>query len=127
MAAKIMARNLVGTRKYVAKMYKMQSHLEGVSLRLSTMQSTQQMAKSMAGVTKIMGRMNQQMNLPQMQKIMGEFEKQNEMMGMKDDMMGDMMDDAFADDGEVEAEGDDCAQSPPDTPQNNYAQSFLLW
>ena len=33
------------------------------------------------------------MNLPQIQAIMQEFEKQNEMMGMKEEMMEDAMDD----------------------------------
>jgi charged multivesicular body protein 2A len=102
--AKIMARDLVRTRGYVKKMYRMKSHLEAVSLRLTTMQTNQQMAKSMAGVTKIMGKMTAQMNIPQMQGIMQEFEKQNEMMGMKEDMMNDAMDDAFADDEDEDEE-----------------------
>lgn len=34
------------------------------------------MAEAMKGVTKAMGRMNRQMNLPGLQKIMMEFEKQ---------------------------------------------------
>ena len=37
----------------------------------------------MKGVTKVMGTMNKKMNLPQIQKIMMEFEKQNEMMGAR--------------------------------------------
>ena len=45
---------------------------------------------------KAMGAMNRKMNLPQISKIMQEFEKQNEMMGMKEEMMSDAMDDAFA-------------------------------
>merc|ERR1719450_1044621 len=68
------------------------------------MQSSSQMAKAMKGVTKVMGRMNQKMNLPQIQKIMTEFEKQNEMMGMKEEMMADAMDDAFADDEDEDEE-----------------------
>ncbi len=96
--AKIMAKDLVRTRAYIKKMYKMKSHMEAVSLRLQTMQSSAQMAQCMKGVTKVMGRMNKKMNLPQISKIMMEFEKQNETMGMKEEMMGDAMDDAFADD-----------------------------
>merc|ERR1719321_1948617 len=53
------------------------------------MQSSQQMAQSMRGITRIMGRMNAKMNMPQIQKIMMEFEKQNEVMGMKEEMMDD--------------------------------------
>merc|ERR1712196_595681 len=82
----------------------MKSHMEAVSLRLQTMQSSAQMAQCMKGVTKVMGRMNKKMNLPAISKIMMEFEKQNEMMGMKDEMMSDAMDDAFADDEDEDEE-----------------------
>ena len=103
-SAKIMARDLVRTRGYIKKMYKMKSHMEAISLRLTTMQSTQQMAQAMKGVTKVMGKMNAKMNMPQIQSIMMEFEKQNEVMGMKEEMMDDAMDDAFADDDDDEEE-----------------------
>merc|ERR1719263_2112502 len=92
--AKIMAKDLVRTRAYIKKMHKMKSHMEAVSLRLQTMSSTQQMAQCMKGVTKAMGMMNKKMNLPQISKIMQEFDKQNQMMDMKDEMMSDQMDDA---------------------------------
>jgi hypothetical protein len=39
--------------------------------------------------------MNKRMNLPNMQKILMEFEKQNERMEMTSDMMGDAIDDAM--------------------------------
>ena len=137
-AAKIKAKDLVRTRSYIKKMFKMKSHMEAISLRLTTMQSSAQMAQSMKGITKIMGKMNAKMNLPQIQKvppsataaaaahfprspplgsavllvsrpadaldravctqIMQDFEQQNEMMGMKEEMMEDAMDDAFAED-----------------------------
>merc|ERR1719494_670643 len=51
------------------------------------------MAEAMKGVTKAMGRMNKNMKLPQIQKIMMEFEKQSAMMDMKEEMMNDVMDD----------------------------------
>merc|ERR1719199_558018 len=88
-SARIMAKDLVRTRGYIKKMHKMKSHMEAVSLRLQTMSSSAQMAQCMKGVTKAMGSMNKKMNLPQIQKIMMEFEKQNEMMGMKEEMMAD--------------------------------------
>jgi charged multivesicular body protein 2A len=46
--------------------------------------------------------MNRQMNIPAMQKIMMEFEKQNEMMDMKQEMMSDTMDDVLEQDNEEE-------------------------
>jgi len=103
-SAKVMAKDLVRTRGYIKKMFKMKSHMEAISLRLTTMQSSTQMAQSMKGITKIMGRMNAKMNLPQIQKIMMEFEKQNEIMGMKEEMFDDAMSDAFADDEDSEEE-----------------------
>ena len=42
-----------------------------------------------------MGMMNKQLNMPALQKIMREFERQNERMEMTSDMMGDAIDDAF--------------------------------
>ena len=38
---------------------------------------------------------NKRMNLPNMQKILMEFEKQNERMDMTSEMMGDAIDDAM--------------------------------
>jgi charged multivesicular body protein 2A len=103
-AVRIMARDLVRTRKYSQKMYRMRTQIQGVSLRIQTMQSSAQMADAMKGVTKAMKSMNKQMNIPEMQKIMREFEKQNEMMGMKEDMMNDAVDDVMDDDGMEEEE-----------------------
>lgn len=39
--------------------------------------------------------MNKRMNMPNMQKILMEFEKQNERMEMTSEMMGDAIDDAM--------------------------------
>jgi len=103
-AAKVMARDLVRTRGYIKKMSKMKSHMEAISLRLTTMSSSQQMAETMKKVGKVMGKMNKQMNIPQLSLIMQKFEKENEMMGMKEEMMDDAMDDAFAEDGDEEEE-----------------------
>jgi len=56
----------------------------------------------MKGVTRAMKSMNQQLNLPQIQMIMNEFEKQTDIMDMKEEMMGETIDDAMgtADDEE---------------------------
>lgn len=59
----------------------------------------------MRGVTKAMRSMNKQLNLPQIQQIMSEFEKQTEIMDMKEEMMGDAIDDAMGEaDDEEETE-----------------------
>lgn len=103
-SVRIMAKDLVRTRKYNRKMYHMRTQIQGVALRVQTMQSTGEMANAMKGVTKAMKSMNKQMNVPEMQKIMREFEKQNEMMGMKEEMMSDAVDDVLDEDGDEEEE-----------------------
>lgn len=64
------------------------------------MRSTSQMSEAMKGATKAMGMMNRGMNLPQVMKIMREFEKESEVMEMKDEMMNDAVDEAMEGDDE---------------------------
>jgi charged multivesicular body protein 2A len=104
-ALKIMARDLVRTRKNIQKFYNMRANIQGVSMKLAHLKSTASMASSMKGVTKAMQRMNKQINLPQFQKLIMEFEKQNEMMDMKEEMMSDAIDDVMgASDDEEETD-----------------------
>ncbi|KAJ3414267.1 Charged multivesicular body protein 2A [Chytridiales sp. JEL 0842] len=104
-ACKIMAKDLVRTRRYIQKFYQMKTQLQGVSLRIQTMRSNQAMADAMKGVTKAMRGMNKSINLPEIAKIMMEFEKESEMMDMKEEMMNDAIDDAV-DEEEDEEESD---------------------
>merc|ERR1712086_292800 len=92
-AVKIMAKDLVRTRRYVKKFMLMRANIQAVSLKIQTLKSQSAMANAMKGVTKAMGSMNKQMNLPEIQKIMMEFEKQSEIMDMKGEIMEDAMDD----------------------------------
>ena len=59
------------------------------------MKSQQAMAMAMHNVTRTMRTMNKQMNLPAMQKIMAEFERQGDIADMKQEMMEDAMEDAM--------------------------------
>ncbi|BHF61732.1 Charged multivesicular body protein 2A [Sparganum proliferum] len=84
-AVKIMAKNLA------------------VSLNMQTLKSTAAMADAMKQTTRTLVRMNKQMNLPELQKILMEFEKQSGMMEMKEEMISDAMDDVFEEEGDAEA------------------------
>jgi len=101
-AVKVMAKSVIRNRKAVTKLHKLKSHLQGISLRIQTLKSSQSMSQAMRGATKAMSVMNQQLNVPALGNIMKEFEKQNEKMEMAEDMMGDALDDAFADEDEEE-------------------------
>ncbi|KAL5706359.1 hypothetical protein ACHQM5_024538 [Ranunculus cassubicifolius] len=101
-AVKIIAKDLIRTRHQVEKFYKLKSQLQGVALRIQTLKSTYAMGEAMKGVTKAMRQMNRQMNLPSLQKIMMDFERQNEKMEMTSEVMGDAIDDALEGDEEEE-------------------------
>ncbi|KAF9164002.1 ESCRT-III subunit protein did4 [Actinomortierella ambigua] len=103
-ACKVMAKDLVRTRRYIQKFYAMKTQLQAVGLRIQGLRSNQQMAEAMRGATKAMGAMNRSMNLPQIQKIMMDFEKENEMMDMKEEMMSDTIDDAMEEEEDEEEE-----------------------
>ena len=52
-SVKIMAKDLVRNRKYQTKFMEMQSNLQGVQLKMRTMQTSAQMAQAMSGSSKI--------------------------------------------------------------------------
>jgi len=101
-AVKIMAKDLVRTRRYEKKFMMMKANIQAVSLKIQTLRSQNAMAQAMKGVTKAMQNMNRQLNLPQIQRILQEFEKQSEMMDMKEEIMNDAIDDAMEDEGDEE-------------------------
>ena len=63
------------------------------------------MVQAMKGATMALGSMNKTMNLPQLQRIAMEFERENDMMEQRQEMMDDAVDDAM--DVGVEEEGDE--------------------
>jgi len=101
-AVKIMAKDLVRTRRYVKKFILMKANLQAVSLKIQTMRSNNAMATAMKGCAKTMAQMNKQLKLPEIQKIMMEFEKQSEIMDMKEEMMNDAVDDVIGDEEDDE-------------------------
>jgi len=105
-SARIMAKDLVRIRKHQEKFVNLTAQLRAISLQMTSMQSTQQLAESMRKVTRSMATLNRQMNLPALTKVMNEFAKQSEQMEMKQEVMGDAMEDAM-DDAENEVESDE--------------------
>ncbi|XP_073994507.1 vacuolar protein sorting 2 [Rhodnius prolixus] len=101
-AVKIMAKDLVRTRRYENKFMLMKANIQAVSLKIQTLRSQNAMAQAMKGVSRAMQSMNKQLNLPQIQKILQEFEKQSEIMDMKEEIMNDAIDDAIEDEGDEE-------------------------
>src|SRR5436190_2057656 len=62
------------------------------------------MMQSMKGATLLLGSMNRQMNLPALQRIAMEFERENEIMDQRQEMMDDAIDEATGLEDEEESE-----------------------
>ncbi|MGH0186303.1 UNVERIFIED_CONTAM: hypothetical protein FKN15_020822 [Acipenser sinensis] len=65
-------------------------------------QRLEQQEKKIIADIKKMAKQGQMLKLPQIQKIMMEFEKQSEIMDMKEEMMNDAIDDAMGDEDDEE-------------------------
>lgn len=135
-ACKIMAKDLVRTRRYVQKFHQMRTQLQAVGLRMQTLRSNQQMAEAMRGATRAMASMNRGLNLPAITKIMNDFEKESSMMDMKEESMSEAVDMLDEEDEEEETDevlnqvldeiGINLAQQLTDAPTGIAAQSSLL-
>ena len=69
-----------------------------------TVRSNEQMMQSMKGATSLLGTMNRSMNLPALQRIAMEFEKENDIMDQRQEMMDDSIDDVTGLEDEAEGE-----------------------
>jgi len=90
--------------RYIQKFYQMRTQLQAVSLRIQTVRSNEQMMQSMKGATSLLGSMNRSMNLPALQRIAMEFEKENDIMDQRQEMMDDAIDDVTGLEDEEEGE-----------------------
>ena len=84
------------------KMIEMRSHLWGVQQRMQEMQSTHTMTTANAWCKSSYGSLNRKMNMPQIQKIMREFNMESEKMEMTTEVVGDAIDDAMEGDEDEE-------------------------
>ncbi|KAJ2829517.1 ESCRT-III subunit protein did4 [Coemansia erecta] len=103
-ACKIMAKDLVRTRRYMKKYAGMRTTLQALEMRLQRLTTSQQMSTAVFEATKAMRSMNMGMNLPGIQKVLMDFERESGVMDMKEEMIDETMDDAMQDDEEDEEE-----------------------
>lgn len=90
--------------RYIQKFYQMRTQLQAISLRIQTVRSNEQMMQSMKGATQLLGSMNRQMNLPALQRIAMDFERENDIMDQRQEMMDDAIDDVTGLEDEAEEE-----------------------
>jgi charged multivesicular body protein 2B len=99
-AARILAKSLIRNRQQQTQMLTTSVQMKGVNSGMKSQVATAKMAEAMGTSAKIMGKMNEQIRPQDVQRTMAEFERQNEMMNMKDEMISDTLDSALGAEGE---------------------------
>jgi len=100
-SAKVLAKEIVQSRKAKERIYKSKAQLNSVSMQLSQNLSMMKVAGMMAKSTQIMGLMNNLVKLPQINQVMMAMAREMEKAGLIEEIMDDVMDDA-----DVEEEAD---------------------
>ncbi|CCE64174.1 hypothetical protein TPHA_0G03340 [Tetrapisispora phaffii CBS 4417] len=106
-AAKIQAKDLVRTKNYIQKFDNMRTQLQAISLRIQAVRSSDQMSTSMREATILLSGMNRSMNLPQLQNIAMEFEKQSDLMDQRQEFMDESIDNVMGDELDEDEEADE--------------------
>ncbi len=102
---KMKATHIVRMDFQLRKMERMKIHMESTSLHMQSLQSNQALTEAMCKVTNAMVRMNKGVNITQMQNTLKEFDRQNETMKLKEEMIEDVLNDAMeAPDEEAETD-----------------------
>jgi len=99
---KLLAKQLVQMRKAKTRTYAAKGKVQTVGTTAKVMQANSTMANAMATTTKTMGKMNDQMKPQQIMKTMQEFEKENQMMSMKEELIDDTLNSVLDESGDEE-------------------------
>eukprot|EP01068_Selenidium_serpulae_P008752 Selendium_serpulae@DN5064_c3_g1_i1.p1 len=94
-SVKRLAKDLIRTRKQIAKLSEMKSTLSAMHFRLQTVNSTNVIADSMKDAVGVMAEINASMNVPELQKVMREFQRESDRMDITADRLTDATEGAF--------------------------------
>ncbi|KAH8599709.1 Snf7-domain-containing protein [Bisporella sp. PMI_857] len=124
-ACKIQAKDLVRTRRYIEKFYSMRTQLQAISLRIQVHTAFQSLVAAADNRARLQH--ERSMNLPALQRIAMEFERENDIMDQRQEMMDDAIDDVTGLEDEADGEeiveqvleeiGVDLRQAMGETPQ----------
>ena len=104
-ALKALAKQLVQVRQQRAKIQSTKAQVGAMGMHATTAASQMVAATAMGSVAETMKTANKAMDIKATTKIMTEFQRENERMAVKEEMMDDMLTDAFDTEG-VEEEAD---------------------
>jgi len=102
-SAKVLAKELIRSRKAKENIYKSKAQLNSVAMQLQQNLSMMKVAGVMQKSTQIMGYMNNLIKLPHLNQVMMAMAREMEKAGLIEEMMGDMV----PDDDDIEEAADE--------------------
>jgi len=133
-ALKLQARSMRRLQKQNEQLVKARVQMQGICIQLDSMRTTHELSRSMYDAMRVMRGMNHALNLESTQRLMREFERQNEMLASKNEAMDDAINGAMEDSEDEEEEdavlqrilddvGIDLSQQLADVPGAKFAQA----
>jgi charged multivesicular body protein 2A len=101
--AKIRAKDLARTRSQVGQLYILGSQLKGVSMQLASVSGNAAVMEALQKSTEAISAVEGAMNVKDIMQMMKDYSKESEKLGMKQEMMGDVMEEVL-DTGDVDAD-----------------------
>eukprot|EP00796_Vickermania_ingenoplastis_P008204 gene8204-5729_t len=95
---RILALELVRSKKAVSRLYAAKAKMNSVSIELQHQMAQMKMMGAMQKSTEVMHEMNELVRIPEVTRTMREMSKEMTKAGMIDEMMNDTIDDALDDD-----------------------------
>jgi hypothetical protein len=105
-ALKSMAKNLVQIRNQKDKLYSAKANLNSVGMQATSMATQVAATAAIGNVSGAMSKINTAIDAKEMNKIMADFQRQNEVMEVRQELMDDALTDAF-DTEDLDAEADE--------------------
>ncbi|CXI25692.1 vacuolar protein sorting-associated protein 2, putative [Plasmodium berghei] len=87
-----LAKDFVKVKQTVTKYSKIKSHLFSMKIKLQSVKSSEQLSKSLNDINKIITRVNKYIKLKNINKSIYDFQKQNDEVSLKEDMLDDLFD-----------------------------------
>ncbi|CAL9729319.1 DOA4-independent degradation protein 4 [Monosporozyma unispora] len=94
-AAKVQAKDLIRSQNYITRFQNVKLQLQAIELRIQTIKSNDAMVRSMTDAARILNHMNQGVQLPNLQRIVMDFEKQSDIMDQKQEIIDETMEDSM--------------------------------
>ena len=103
--AKVRAKDLARLRNQVSQLYILGSQLKGINMQLASVSGNAAVMEALQKSTQAISAVEGSMSIKDIMNMCKEYSKESEKLGMKQEMMGDAMEEVL-DTGDVDAESD---------------------